>query len=462
MTRSRLLAIAVPVAVAALLTAALAFVPAQATPEPSVEAVPGRTSVACPNFASATATAVTAVSPGPDLTVEGVGNTSPSLMPGEVTVVRNTSATRVSGSADLTFGGTSMATAASGPYRGVTMSQCQTPTTESWLTGVVSNDSFLTDLVLINLDNAEAAVDLTFYGADGETTAAGARGILVGANSQRSISLKPLVSQAAAMTIHVETSQGRVAAFARETIWQGTNPVGTDWITPSVSGHDVVVPGVPAGSGSRLLVVGNPGERSITVDITVQTANGPVSLQEAAELDVPARSTRTVSLEGGLAQAAASVRVSGGTDITAAVRSLTASPGASSDVAVSSAQSSLSAKAVFPVAPSSKGTAALILSGSPDKESKAKISFANELGKELGKAQEVTLAEGASMAIAVPRAPVVAISIETTSGSVWGAVAVSVTMGKVLGLGIVSSGGRLGGTQPTIVQDPHVDEASGD
>lgn len=450
----------IPVALVAVLAAVAAFLPAQQPAQPQAQAVPGRASVACPDFASATASSVTAIAPGEMLTVHGVSDSTPSLMAGAIGVVRNNTATRVSGPTDTPFSGTSMSTAASGPFRGLSLTECRAPATQAWLTGVVSSDSVLTDLVLINLDNGDAAVDLTFYGDNGEVTAVGGRGILVGANAQRAISLKPLITQPTPMTVHVETSQGRVAAFARETMWQGNNPVGTSWITPAATGTDVVVPGVPDGDGTRQLVVANPSERGITADITALTANGPVSLAGAAQIDVPARSTRSVSLETGLASAAAAVHVRADTEITASVRTTTGASGPTSDVTVSSSAAALPETAVIPVPPGSKGTASVILSADRDHDASVRLSFADELGTKLGDDIDVSLVAGSSAPVPVPRAPVVAITIESSVGTVWGSVVVRATLGRVQGVGVVSYPGHGEGESPTVMQNPHVGEAA--
>lgn len=453
---SRLVAGIIPIAVTALLASAALFAPSLTHPDSAGDPVSGRTSLTCPSFTSTTVTSQTAIAPGDDLAVTGVAQSTPDVVAGAVSIVENKVATRVSGVADEPFGGTTVATATAGPYRGVTLASCLAPVTESWLTGVESNDGVLTDLVLTNIDNAEAAVDLTFYGADGEVAAAGARGIVVDASSERAISLKPLVSQDGPITIHVETSNGRVAAFARETMWDGSTPVGTDLITPAESGEQLIVPGVPGGSGTRELVVGNPSERNITVDVSALTANGPVALSGADQMDVPPRSTRTVALEAGLDEQPAAISLTADTSVTAAVRSITTDESATSDIAVSSASNALPNRVVTPLTTPTNATATVIVSGDIGEESAGVVSFTDASGKALGDDQPIELAAGASTPIEVPDASELAISIETTSGSLWATVVVTATLGKVQGIGIAATSGRSDSAIPTVVEDPHV------
>ncbi|WP_028707368.1 DUF5719 family protein [Propionicicella superfundia] len=449
--------ILIPLVVMGLLLGAVAVVPAASPATAVAPSAVGQAALACAASEGTTAATRTAVAPGGEVTVTGVGESKPKVVAGSVAVATADSSLRISAPVDIAFGGTSIASGDSGPLRGVSLTSCRTPATESWVTGVRSSDDVLTDLVLTNLDKDSAAVDLTFYGADGEVAAPGARGIVVDALSQRSISLKPLVSQDGPVTIHVETSEGRVAAVARETVWQGTNAVGTDWVAPGSAGTDVVVPGVAAGSGTRQLVVTNPGDRSVTASVTALTGNGPVALEGAAQVDVPPQSTRTVSLETGLAQEAAAIRVTATSTIAAAVRADTASAGATSDIAVASAGGALPQRAVLPVAAGTSATTSLLLSNASDTDAAATVRFTDASGASLGD-ETVSLVAGASASVEVPRTTAVAIEVETTRGSLHGAVVVTATLGKVHGIGIAAYAGLADQDAPRLVEDPHVDE----
>jgi hypothetical protein len=453
----KILYILTPLVAVALLLAVVVFVPAVVPATAAAPAAVGQASLACASFQETATQSRTALAPGNSITVTGVAGSPVKVVSGSVAVATSKSTLRIAAPTDRAFGGTSIATDDDGPLRGVSLASCRAPSTDAWITGVSSNDDVLTDLVLTNLDKDDAAVDLTIYGATGEVNAVGARGIVVGAGEQRSIALKPLVSQSGPLSIHAQTSEGRLSVIARQTVWKGTTAVGTDWVAPSVAGTDVIVPGVPAGSGTRRLVVTNPGDRSVTASIRALTANGSVALEGATAVDIPPQSTRFVSLETGLAQAAAAVRVTAPTTVTAAVIAETATPGDASDIAVASAGGSLPRQAVFPLAAGTSAKATLILSNATSQDAAATVRFSDASGKPLGE-KSVTMTAGGSTTVAVPTSTTVSVGVETTQGSLHGAIAVTATLGKVSGLGIATYAGLVDDDPPELMRDPHVDE----
>ena len=159
--------------------------------------------------------------------------------------------------------------------------------------------------MLANLDATEAAVDITVLSDQGRLVAPGSRGIVVTGNSQRVVSLGQVVNSSAPVTLLVETSEGRVAAHVRQRWWRGATPVGADWITAGAApATDIVVPGIPEGPGARDLVVANPGERIASVRIEVLGTAGRAAIAGFETIDLPAQTTRQVSLANGLAEQA--------------------------------------------------------------------------------------------------------------------------------------------------------------
>ncbi len=79
-------------------------------------------------------------------------------------------------------------------------------------------------------------------------------------NASATISLGVLPRLGGPLTIRVSSSDGRIAAFVRQRTWQADVPLGVDWLPSGTDpATDLVVPGIPAGAGTRLLVADQPG-----------------------------------------------------------------------------------------------------------------------------------------------------------------------------------------------------------
>lgn len=451
----RITQIATPLVVIALIGVGGAFLPVMATPAAAPPNAVGETSLSCPAFSEATSGSKTAVAPGGQVSIAGVGGTTPQVQAGDVAVVANKAAVRLSGATNVSFGGSSLVSAASGPTRGLMLAPCRAPATEAWITGVTSNDSTVTDLVLTNLDQDEAAVDLTFYGADGQQIVAGARGVIIDPTSQRTLPLASLVSTKEPFTVNVTTSQGRVAVVARETQWQGSTSVGSDWVAPSELGSTVVVAGVPGGAGARELVITNPSDRSTTASISALTAEGTIALEGADQLDIPAQSTRTIALESGLQGEAAAIRVTADTAVTAAVRADSATAGATSDIAIVGTGSALPARVSLAVPAGTSGKVQLLLSNAGDADATVTVGFADGAGAH-GSLKEVSVVKGGSVAVDAPSFAATMVTIASSQPEIRAALVVRATLGKVQAIAAYSYDGLADHTGGSVTYDPRV------
>ncbi len=266
---------AVVVALGAV-TAAASFVGPQPVPQAPFASSASRVSVVCPAFESVTATVRVAVAAtGPGLRTSKVTEPNQGTDAGAFKVFTNTGQPiRVSAPLPDPFGGTSVVVAENGPDRGLSASGCVVPRTDHWFTGVDVRTQAQSEVVVSNLDGTTASVDITAYGADGKVAAP--RGVEVAGNSSATISLGVLPRLDGPVTLHVSSSDGRVAAFVRQRTWQTDVPLGVDWLPSGIDpATDLVVPGIPEGAGGRTLVVTNPGERTATVTIGVLSNSGP-------------------------------------------------------------------------------------------------------------------------------------------------------------------------------------------
>ena len=254
-----------------------------------------------------------------------------------------------------------------GPEVGLKAAPCLAPATSHWFSGLGATDADRTDLILSNPDDAQAQVDLRFYGRSGRVAVPGSPGVLIRAHESRTVSLSSLVEVEGVLSVAVQASEGRVTAVAKRTQTDQLKPAGVDWQIPSASPSTVVViPGVPEGPGERELVVTNPSRTRARVAVQILGFQGPYEPSGAASLDVPPESTATVNLEDGLARQAASVKLTSNLPVTGSVISTSRRGGAGIDLAVQSAAVPLIRSGVSAIATSNVADSELIVSNSGD------------------------------------------------------------------------------------------------
>lgn len=182
-------------------------------------------------------------------------------------------------------------------------------------------------LTIINPEPAEALVDVTLSGPEGEITGDGLRGITVPANGQHQIDLEPLAESVNAVGARVRSSAGRVSAVA-----QVSRDEGGDFATSTVQAKQLIITGIPAGASSVQLLLTNPGtnrnviqleglgeggrydvagfesyavdaQRTISVDLTDALEGAPTALVITARDELAASAVVAVDDEFGVAPA---------------------------------------------------------------------------------------------------------------------------------------------------------------
>jgi hypothetical protein len=281
-------------------------------------------------------------------------------------------------SADGSMAGASSAVIVSdvleGAEAGLTAAPCLAPATSHWFSGLGATDADRTDLILSNPDDAQAQVDLRFYGPSGRVVVPGSPGVLVRAHESRTVSLSSLVEAEGPFSVAVQASQGRVTAVAKRTQTQQLKQAGVDWQISSASpSTTAVIPGIPEGEGDRRLMVTNPSRTRASVAVQVLGFQGPYEPSGAARLDVPPESTVAVDLEKGLAGAAGSIKLISDVPVTGSVTSTSRRGGTGIDLAVQSAAVPLIGTAVSALATTNLADSELIVSNSGDSD--AQISF---------------------------------------------------------------------------------------
>jgi putative secreted protein len=183
-----------------------------------------------------------------------------------------------------------------------TLTQCVKPVSQGVIALPATAD---TQLRLVNPDASEAAVDLTLYGADGEIQSLGARGIALAAHQERTIALSILTSEATPVGVAFKASRGRAAVMAvTQTQTSATASA------PSQLGTSHLIPGVPAGATSTVVVLANPGETRATANLTAFGTTPAYQPQGGGNISIPAHSSVSVPLENALLGEASAIQVS--------------------------------------------------------------------------------------------------------------------------------------------------------
>ena len=363
---------------------------------------------------------------------------------------------RADGTLAPTAVGAVVSRSADGPEAGLEAAPCLVPSTSAWLPGVASGAADRTELVLSNPDDAEATVDLTFYGRNGRVAVPGSPGVEIPPASSRSVSLSGLVDAEGPLTVSVQATTGRVAAAARRIRTSGDTPAGADWVVPAAApATRLVVPAVPGDEGTRELVVTNPGELRATVNVSVLGLQGPFAPVGAETLDLAPQSSGTLALAEGLAGTGSGVAVTSDQPVTAAVVSTSARSDAQPDLAVQPATPALVRTGVSAVATTRDADAELVLSNAAATDVTVHFSVRSLQGVEL-RAGDILLAAGGSATrrLASPAPSYVVVQVPDGS-SVTGGVDLVEAEGDVAGLAslpLVSP--DTSGPPPVVEQDP--------
>ncbi|MFT4221261.1 MAG: DUF5719 family protein [Microbacterium sp.] len=225
-------------------------------------------------------------------------------------------------------------------YAGYTADACRPALFESWLAGG-STQTGASDLVLIsNPGEVTATVDITVYGATGETAPPGGAGVSIPARAQRVIPLAGLALGEDSPVVRVVATGAPVRASMQSSLIRTLVPGGLDqqsaiafpMRTQVVPGVVVVAPPAEAGTADsptllRLLSPSASGEATVTVT----AIGGTEPVLPATTVPVGEGTPTEVDLSG-LAQGAYVVTVVATTPVVAAVWQTTGF-GAGSDFA---------------------------------------------------------------------------------------------------------------------------------
>ena len=212
---------------------------------------------------------------------------------------------------------------------GPASTSCLSPEPEQWFTGLGAAARHSSVIELVNPDPGPAVADITLIGSRGPVDAPSLRGITVPGGRSLRLDLAREMPVRGELSAHVVVSRGRLGAFAVDTFDQlGRGEAGTDWLAPQQPDRQLLLLGLPAGPGTRDLVVANDGDDEVRAVVRVATLDSTFRPEGLDDVRVPPHSIARVAMSGILGEAvkdgAVGVHVEATQPVTATLRSFVA------------------------------------------------------------------------------------------------------------------------------------------
>ncbi len=352
------------------------------------------------------------------------------------TAVTKTTVLQAQGQTGAATAGTVLATASAGADQGISSLPCVTPSTQSWLVGLASDDDHSSEIELTNPDPTQATADLRFYGADGELSTPGSQGLVVAPTSSRTVGLAGLLPRGAngPIAVQVTTDQGRVAALAHLTSRSQDQPAGAAWFAgQDATARQLVIPGVAGGAGRRSLQIANPGVRRAEVTVQVLGADGAFAPAGADTIDVDSQSTATADLDKALQGEPVAVLLRSDQPIAASVAATSSRSKAAADVAIHPAATPIRGTAAAGYAFSASSDGQLVLSNAGSGAAQVQVAAVDSTGR--SRLQRTVRVDGRSTArLDLPARTDGSVVLRTDAAQVYAGVVLSQSSGSVAGL----------------------------
>jgi hypothetical protein len=261
------------------------------------------------------------------------------------------------------LGAVQVTRATSGATRGISAVNCAEPGSEFVFVGgstIVGNDL---RMVLTNIDDSVAIVDLTLLGASGPLNLTGAsNGIEIKPHSRRSLDLVKLGPSQTELTAIVTVVTGRVAAAESTSRLSGSIPRGVEWIPEAgQASRRLLIPGMIEDAGKKVLVIADPGTEAANVTVQVVSDGGTFTPAGFESTSVDPGSVASFNVTSALAGHRGALLVTSDQPVLAAASQEVGSPtSAMTDVTWSTQTAPLTGTAVLPAAPIGDGRDVLL------------------------------------------------------------------------------------------------------
>ena len=336
---------------------------------------------------------------------------------------------------------------------GLAASACVTPSGQWWFVGAATTVGAYAQLVLTNVDEVAAAVDVSALTAAGSVSPRLGRDIVVGPGTRRIVSVDDLVPDEPTLAVRVVARTGRVAAALRQTRARGLTAYGVEWLpAEQVPAPELVIAGIPPAPARRVLVLANSDSLDLTAEISVTTATGQQVPEGLDLVEVIAGSTAQVDLTAALGASAGAVRVRA--DSGALLAAVVAEePGATRDVSWAGATAPLDGPSLVPV---EAGAPVTVVLSALDRDGSVLVA-------PLGGGSPRRVAVPAGRTVTVPTAPLlggrpglVVVTAEGSAPVVAGWYARQVVGGRPYLTGLRLTGAAGGVLVPPVHRDPLV------
>lgn len=338
----RRLVVTVPVLVALVLAALVAFVPGPQERSRGPLDVPVEvTSYACPG-GQGRSVVLSQVEAGDEADVTGGADAAPVDALLDPEVVRSAQ----TGRTDLLVRQTGAASGAvghTGARVGGTLvvQRCPGIVDEAWFVDLASTSSHDSVLVLSNLSAAPAVVDLSLWGPDGEVEGVGTSGVVIEPGQVRRVPMTELAAGEETLALRVDRERGAVAAVVEDTAPRGREllaaaqaPTRSLGIGPLVASED-----------DRALTLVNPTDTSGRARVEALGPDGSFVPEGLDEIELPSDSVTSVPLPEALGAQSVSLVLDSDVPVTGAVVTT-----GSGDVDVVGATEAWSGEALLPTA----------------------------------------------------------------------------------------------------------------
>ncbi len=293
---------------------------------------------------------------------------------------------------------------------------CTSPGTNFWFTGPGQRTAARIQLYLMNAGSqvADVSVDIsTDAGPLQETTDTG---ISVPPHGMIVQSLASTLHNSRAISLHVRTSVGQVAAAVQESTAGGQ---GTWLPAAQTPAKHLVIPGLPGVAGTRELYIAVPGVKDATVQVTAVTSRGSYQPTGATGIDLPGGSAAEITVPS-LGGIPAALRLSANTSITAAVLV----PGGGGALgAFTAAAPALEEQGVVADNLTGPGRSSTLVLSAPRGAARVTVAEVASAGPASRPTQDVTVAAGKSVVVSLrairgaPRGTPFAVVITPQAGS---------------------------------------------
>ena len=261
---------------------------------------------------------------------------------------------------------------------GLSVGSCPAFVDDSWFLGLGSGAKHFSSVILTNVGDAPAAVDLEMWGPDGMIDAVDAKGVVIKPFTTRRVRLDDLAAGESDLALRVVRRRGSVSAVVTDlstAVFGGSEPV-TATADPA---RDQVIGGLVAGASGRTLALLNPGATTARVEVDVI---GPESTFRPAGLEaikVKAGSLRLVDVPASTGSGRQALRVRSDAPVAATVRMAPSEV----DYAFAEAVPALEGPAIVPVDLGTGVSAPDLILSAPGKAANVQVSAFDQDMKEL-------------------------------------------------------------------------------